>query len=202
MQDVEKIAEGLTEAMRTVIYDLKDGRSREYALGATGFALIRRGLVFVNELGERHLTKEGRHVISVLSRGETTGTERRVGKSPLLGFGYGTATTTRQPTQSDIERLTSPPRLKSEEWAAFIKKAKIKKQDIARMLCVEPETLSRILKGKACSVATEKVFRLIMVCKLTQHETDKDGQFARTIEQGVALKTICSLELKYLELVK
>jgi len=102
----------------------------------------------------------------------------------------------------DVERLTSPSRLKPEEWVAFIKKAKIKKQDIARMLCVEPETLSRILKGKACSIAVEKLFRLIMVCGLTRHDTDEDGQFTRTIEQAVALKTICSLELKYLELVK
>lgn len=103
---------------------------------------------------------------------------------------------------SDIERLTSPSRLTPEEWAAFIKKAKIKKQDIAGMLCIEPETLSRILKGKACSVAIEKLFRIVMVCKLTQHDADENGQFARTLEQAVALKTICSLELKYLELVK
>lgn len=103
---------------------------------------------------------------------------------------------------ADIERLTNPSRLKPEEWAAFIKKAKIKKQDIAGMLCIEPETLSRILKGKACSVAIEKLFRIVMVCKLTQHDADENGQFARTLEQAVALKTICSLELKYLELVK
>jgi hypothetical protein len=64
--DVEKIANGLTKAQRAMLIDIADGKPREYSLGQTGFALDRQGLVFVNELGARHLTDEGHAVRAYL----------------------------------------------------------------------------------------------------------------------------------------
>lgn len=93
---------------------------------------------------------------------------------------------------SDVVRLISNPTLRPDEWSAFIKQAKIKKQDIARMIGIEPESLSRILKGKPCSVAAEKLFRMIMVCELTRPAV---GEFG-------ALTTICSLALSPMEVAQ
>lgn len=97
---------------------------------------------------------------------------------------------------TDIERLISLPRLQSDEWAGFIKKTNLKKQDIARMLAIEPESLSRILKGKPCSIAAEKLFRMIMVCELTREDRDNIAH------KFGAMIAICSLGLSSVELVQ
>ena len=67
--DVEAIAKGLSQAQRRMIVDIGDGKPREYALGQTGFALERMRLVFVNELGARHLTDSG-HALRAYLEGE------------------------------------------------------------------------------------------------------------------------------------
>jgi hypothetical protein len=54
------------EAQQRMIVDIGDGQPSEYPLGLTGFALMRRGLLFVNELGARHLTDLGLAVREVL----------------------------------------------------------------------------------------------------------------------------------------
>ena len=79
----EQIAAGLTETMRSMLVDIGDGKPREYALGRTGFALCDRGLVFVNELGARHLTDAGQAVRAVLERGDGRGG----GEAALLADG-------------------------------------------------------------------------------------------------------------------
>lgn len=56
------LAAQLTPPQRAMILDIGDGKPREYALGVTGFALLRAKLVFVNKLGARHLTDEGHAV--------------------------------------------------------------------------------------------------------------------------------------------
>ncbi len=105
---------------------------------------------------------------------------------------------------SDVERLISNPTLRPDEWSAFIKQAKIKKQDIARMIGIEPESLSRILKGKPVSVASEKIFRMIMVCELLRPEKNmvEADKRRRTVEQFGALTAICSLALSPMEVVQ
>lgn len=62
----EEIAERLTEAQQRMIVDIGDGQPREYALGQTGFALMRMGLVFINDLGARHLTDRGHQARRIL----------------------------------------------------------------------------------------------------------------------------------------
>ena len=49
----------LTKAQKAMLVEIDRGQPREYALGKTGFALMSKGLVFVNELGARHLTDAG-----------------------------------------------------------------------------------------------------------------------------------------------
>lgn len=71
--DLENLAAGLSEAQRVKLFDLRHGQPSHYVLGLAGFALMRRGLAFVNELGTRHLTDLGhavcRHIES-RTRGE------------------------------------------------------------------------------------------------------------------------------------
>jgi hypothetical protein len=55
----EQIVADLTPAQRAKLLEIGNGQPREYALGGAGFALLRKNLVFVNELGARHLTDEG-----------------------------------------------------------------------------------------------------------------------------------------------
>ena len=64
------VAGGLSEAMRAKLIEIGDGQPVEYALGGVGFALKRRGLVFVNQLGARHLTDHGHAVRRVIEGGE------------------------------------------------------------------------------------------------------------------------------------
>ena len=45
----------LTPAQRAKLNAIGDGKPAEYPLGHAGHALIRMGLVYVNELGARHL---------------------------------------------------------------------------------------------------------------------------------------------------
>jgi hypothetical protein len=59
MTDIAKIAAGLTEKQKTMLLEIGSGKPQEYALGQVGFALLRRKLVFVNELGARHITETG-----------------------------------------------------------------------------------------------------------------------------------------------
>jgi len=53
----------LTEPQRRKLTALRNGQPAEYPLGRTGHALIRMGLVFVNELGARQLTDAGHGVL-------------------------------------------------------------------------------------------------------------------------------------------
>lgn len=62
MTDIAKIAAGLTKAQREKLLAIGDGQPREFSLAGPGFALVRSGLAFVNELGARHLTDEGHAV--------------------------------------------------------------------------------------------------------------------------------------------
>lgn len=72
MTEAERIAAGLSEAQKAKLFDIGDGKPHEYALGTTGFALMRMGLVFVNELGARHLTDAGHAIRKVLERSNGT----------------------------------------------------------------------------------------------------------------------------------
>jgi hypothetical protein len=49
-----------------MILEIGDGRPREYSLGQSGFALLRLELVFVNELGARHLSDVGQSVRAII----------------------------------------------------------------------------------------------------------------------------------------
>lgn len=64
--DAKRIAAQLTAPQRHMILTIGDGQPREFTLGVVGFALLRSGLVFVNELGARHLTDDGHAVRKVL----------------------------------------------------------------------------------------------------------------------------------------
>lgn len=65
MVDAKVIAD-LTAPQRRMILEIGQGQPREYSLGKTGFALVRMGLVFVNDLGARHLTDDGHSVHTLL----------------------------------------------------------------------------------------------------------------------------------------
>lgn len=56
-------ARKLSPTQRAKLADIAPSQPREYPLGQTGHALIRIGLVFVNELGARHLTDAGHAVL-------------------------------------------------------------------------------------------------------------------------------------------
>ena len=43
MTEAERIAAGLSEAQKAKLFDIGDGKPHEYALGTTGFALMRMG---------------------------------------------------------------------------------------------------------------------------------------------------------------
>ena len=58
MMDEARVIAGLTGSQKRMLMEIGQGQPREYALGRTGFALVRMGLVFVNDLGARHLTDE------------------------------------------------------------------------------------------------------------------------------------------------
>jgi len=49
----------MTPAQHAKLNAIGDGKPAEYPLGHAGHALIRMGLVYVNELGARHLTDAG-----------------------------------------------------------------------------------------------------------------------------------------------
>jgi hypothetical protein len=68
MTDPAKIAAGLTKAQKKMVLEIGTGRPREYSLGRAGFALMRAKLVYVNELGARHLTNAGRELYAILER--------------------------------------------------------------------------------------------------------------------------------------
>lgn len=70
MTDPAGVASMLTDAQKRMIIEIGDGQPCEYALGMAGFALMRRGLVFVNELGARHLTDDGHAVRQSIQDGE------------------------------------------------------------------------------------------------------------------------------------
>ena len=53
----------LTPAQHRKLAEIQPGQPAEYPLGLTGHALIRMGLVFVNELGARCLTAAGHGVL-------------------------------------------------------------------------------------------------------------------------------------------
>ncbi len=63
----------LTEPQHRKLSEIQPGQPAEYPLGRTGHALIRMGLVFVNEFGARCLTDAGHGVL----RGGDDGTVRR-----------------------------------------------------------------------------------------------------------------------------
>lgn len=66
MTDPHTIARSLSPAQRSMILEIGDGRPREYSLGQSGFALLRLELVFVNELGARHLSDVGQSVRAII----------------------------------------------------------------------------------------------------------------------------------------
>lgn len=66
MTDPHTIARSLSPAQRKMILDIGDGRPREYSLGRTGFSLLRLKLVFINELGARHLSDDGQSVRAII----------------------------------------------------------------------------------------------------------------------------------------
>lgn len=66
LSEAERVVNSLTEAQRRMILTIGDGQPRGFALGVTGFALLRMKLAFVNELGARHLTDEGHAVRKLL----------------------------------------------------------------------------------------------------------------------------------------
>ncbi len=66
MTEAEQVAVALPLAQRRMILRIDRGQPREFGLGTAGFALMRKGLVFVNELGARHLTDEGHAVREIL----------------------------------------------------------------------------------------------------------------------------------------
>jgi hypothetical protein len=66
MIEPKVVAGQLTAPQRRMLLDIGDGKPREFGLGVTGFALLRAKLVFVNELGARHLTDDGHAVRRVL----------------------------------------------------------------------------------------------------------------------------------------
>ena len=68
--DPVAVAGGLSEAMRAKLIEIGDGQPVDYARGGVGFALKRRGLVFVNQLGARDLTDHGHAVRRVIAGGE------------------------------------------------------------------------------------------------------------------------------------
>ena len=70
MTHARTIAAGLTGAQKRKIVAIGNGQPREFALGVTGFALLRFGLAFVNELGARHLTDDGHAVRAILQEQE------------------------------------------------------------------------------------------------------------------------------------
>lgn len=70
-EEIERIARGLTKAQREKLLTIGDGQPREFSLGGSGFALVRHGLAFVNELGARHLTDDGHAVRAHLQSQET-----------------------------------------------------------------------------------------------------------------------------------
>lgn len=64
----EQVAAGLSEAQKRKILAIGHGQPVEYPLHASGLWLIERGLVFVNELGARHLTDDGYSVRAILEQ--------------------------------------------------------------------------------------------------------------------------------------
>lgn len=70
MTDAHTIARSLSPAMRKMILEIGDGQPREYALGQSGFALLRLKLVFINELGARHLSDDGQSVRAIIEEEE------------------------------------------------------------------------------------------------------------------------------------
>jgi len=105
--------------------------------------------------------------------------------------------------REQIERLTSNPKLRPHEWADFASLVSFRKQDIAAMIGIEPESFSRILGGKPASIATEKMFRLIMVCELMRPALGctEAERLKNAVEQSVIMKVICSLDLSPMEIV-
>lgn len=66
MDDVERIAKGLTEAQRRKIVAIGDGQPKEFPWHSSGLFLIERGYAFENPLGARHLTDLGHAVRTYL----------------------------------------------------------------------------------------------------------------------------------------
>lgn len=59
MDDIDQIIAKMSASQQGKLFAIGNGRPREYALGQSGSALVRKGLAFVNELGARHLTDLG-----------------------------------------------------------------------------------------------------------------------------------------------
>lgn len=93
-----------------------------------------------------------------------------------------------------VERLISNPTLRPNEWQDIAKLLPFKKYQTAAMLCVRPETFSRILSGNPPGVPVEKLFRLVALSALMPRE-DISAKFA-------AMQTVVSLSLSPVELVK
>ncbi len=68
MQTAEQIAAGLTPAQRRKLLTIGDGQPCEFPLETSGFALMRKDLVFVNELGARQLTDVGHQVRKIITQ--------------------------------------------------------------------------------------------------------------------------------------
>lgn len=94
-----------------------------------------------------------------------------------------------------IERMTRNPTLRPAEFAEAIKSLKRKKYEIARILGIEPETLSRILAGRPASGPVEKLLRLLVVCETMPDETTQELK-----SKWEAMLQVVSLSLSPMEI--
>jgi transcriptional regulator with XRE-family HTH domain len=94
-----------------------------------------------------------------------------------------------------VDRMTRNPTLRPSEIKEAVIALNRKKCQIARILGIEPETLSRILKGRPASVPVEKLLRLLVVCEAMPDETPQELKAKWEMMQQVVSLRLTPVEI-------